>query len=1499
MVQHVTRGQSNAGRGSTSARGGGSRGGGRGRGPRYSNENITEIVAKRTTSLQVGSDATDNLLIAPKLDPNQQHLAYFYLSIKDFDGFRTQRQIRDFVHSLLVNLSNHHSVDTSGLLTSLSSPAGLSRLREILQHRMYINAGFERDRMSFQYVVLPLIGVLTREKVCQSVLTQESGRIYAEVYYHRQEFLDEGVLPCMRELINRGSMDDTSSVGRQLRADESLLQVVALQRAMLAVVRLVYQLVKRVQNAKTEMIHTVSSVRALAKDCTERSDTSQMSQFLNQHLERECQRLHYMVSAPVPSVVIPARETIVVQFNEEGPNLPYLRLVYDPPGSLSPNGPRHDNDHAQIKDIKIIPTQDELTCTRPPFLPSNDVDDAPHHLPPGWARLLDIHFRLNREDMIDQLRKGIMAFLEALRKTAPDQQGALLNRRELRRIMGSDVSLYAYGNVKFIGTNVERHLQGSIKISFDHPPQIKNQSGRQRETFWTRSKKRLMQGSLVCFIYPAEEEEREEEGEEEPQAAHHNRNVHLSLGVITYRDIREMAKDPEKAVINITLTDPTEYCRFVSATNSSAIRSRDCLMVESMGGFFEAYRPILKALQTHDPGDMPFGKYLAPTEEQESTVDVVDVDPPLYARAPGFNFDLSILLQSPVTYRLDVQDPLSRQQAVVTLRAHSTLDDTQSQALVDSLCREVALISGPPGTGKTKIGVDIMRVLVHNAKDMYAGPILCICYTNHALDQFLEHLLDHGINNLVRIGSRSQSQKLHQYGLNELMRSTTKDFAARAALAQAYQEWEVAAKELKEVDKNIRRPKPLLVDILRHARMDNEYQYIELLKGDGKDDPDEEPKTIEQNYNRWSTGIDLAQMEKENRRMERRWTKAMRKATKKREKILEEAMENGLDEWEIENALADIDEVPEQPTLLDIPSSDRPLIILRDANIWTMSLKERERLQGYWAIQAQTELQVQHTRLHEKIQLLSKCVTQAHDEIRRGILRRADVIGMTTNGAAKFHSMVAALSPKIIICEEAGEVLESHILAALSGSTQHLILIGDHLQLRPQIATYTLSSDSHQGRNYNLDRSLFERLVKSRQIPSSPLTIQRRMRPEICNLIRNTLYPDLIDNDNVLQYPDVSGMATNVFFMNHRHPEDSRDQYGIQSYANTFEAEMVKALILHLIKNGYQQSCITVLTPYLGQLSRLRDTLNDIVRLAIDDRDQEQLDVMTDGTPSGSSGRAPWKYVSDNRTLTLRTIDNFQGEEADIIIISLVRSDTREDRHEMSSTIGFLKSPNRTNVLLSRARLGLYMIGNETLMDQRKNGMWPKIMSELRENDRIGDGFLLRCRNHPESAFLVCYPADFTAYAPNGGWTMNCSSAPNPVHVCILNAIMSVPKSVDKIVVIANSLLESLPFHAVIISLMLSASNRKTHQEFDAKFELYGSFSTVNMTTPWTATRIWRHSSATRSVMSSWNAAILVPGIAINVRNRPSKQLVYQIRLHLTKLWIELSMASVNTSVGD
>lgn len=80
---------------------------------------------------------------------------------------------------------------------------------------------------------------------------------------------------------------------------------------------------------------------------------------------------------------------------------------------------------------------------------------------------------------------------------------------------------------------------------------------------------------------------------------------------------------------------------------------------------------------------------------------------------------------------------------------------------------------------------------------------------------------------------------------------------------------------------------------------------------------------------------------------------------------------------------------------------------------------------------------------------------------------------MTTTCAARNHDLLVALGAKVVLVEEAAEILESHILTSLTPSTEHLILIGDHLQLRPAIAVDSL------GKNNNLNVSLFERLVNN------------------------------------------------------------------------------------------------------------------------------------------------------------------------------------------------------------------------------------------------------------------------------------------------------------------------------------------------------------------------------------------------------------------------------------
>lgn len=61
------------------------------------------------------------------------------------------------------------------------------------------------------------------------------------------------------------------------------------------------------------------------------------------------------------------------------------------------------------------------------------------------------------------------------------------------------------------------------------------------------------------------------------------------------------------------------------------------------------------------------------------------------------------------------------------------------------------------------------------------------------------------------------------------------------------------------------------------------------------------------------------------------------------------------------------------------------------------------------------------------------------------------VIGMTTTGAAKYRSVLQELGPRLVIVEEAAQVLEAHTITTLSKACQHLILIGDHQQVRVKL----------------------------------------------------------------------------------------------------------------------------------------------------------------------------------------------------------------------------------------------------------------------------------------------------------------------------------------------------------------------------------------------------------------------------------------------------------------
>jgi len=240
---------------------------------------------------------------------------------------------------------------------------------------------------------------------------------------------------------------------------------------------------------------------------------------------------------------------------------------------------------------------------------------------------------------------------------------------------------------------------------------------------------------------------------------------------------------------------------------------------------------------------------------------------------------------------------------------------------------------------------------------------------------------------------------------------------------------------------------------------------------------------------------------------------------------------------------------------------------------------------------------------------VSKGQNQGHDARR---LAQAHVIGATTTGLAANSVRLQRLGAKVLLCEEAGEVLEAHLITSLLPSIEHAILIGDHEQLRPHISKHELSVESGKQEKHGLDVSLFERLVKGdfggAKMPFAKLSTQRRMHPSIASLVRGTLYPELQDDRRTYEYPEVVGVRRRMFWLDHQNCENSGGSMQT-SKSNEYEAQMVLSLVRYLSQQGIYsgRDDIAVLTPYLGQREKLCEILENEFDIIDVDRDENEM----------------------------------------------------------------------------------------------------------------------------------------------------------------------------------------------------------------------------------------------------------------------------------------------------
>ena len=193
-----------------------------------------------------------------------------------------------------------------------------------------------------------------------------------------------------------------------------------------------------------------------------------------------------------------------------------------------------------------------------------------------------------------------------------------------------------------------------------------------------------------------------------------------------------------------------------------------------------------------------------------------------------------------------------------------------------------------------------------------------------------------------------------------------------------------------------------------------------------------------------------------------------------------------------------------------------------------------------------------------------------------------------------------------------------------------------------------------------------------------------------------------------------------MFFVEHKYLEEEIKDG--KSHQNLHEARFVVALCRYLLLQDYKPHQITILTTYTGQLHCLRNLM-------------------------------PAKEFTG---VKVHVVDKYQGEENDIVLLSLVRSNP-------AGRVGFLNIPNRVCVALSRAKKGLYCVGNMAMLS--KVPLWSNILHTLKEKDQVGPALTLFCQNHPERHILASGPDDFLQ-APEGGCTLPCEHRLDCGHVC-------------------------------------------------------------------------------------------------------------------------------------
>lgn len=296
---------------------------------------------------------------------------------------------------------------------------------------------------------------------------------------------------------------------------------------------------------------------------------------------------------------------------------------------------------------------------------------------------------------------------------------------------------------------------------------------------------------------------------------------------------------------------------------------------------------------------------------------------------------------------------------------------------------------------------------------------------------------------------------------------------------------------------------------------------------------------------------------------------------------------------------------------------------------------------------------------HQKMDRLKSRATELELRIRSSLFGEARVIASTLTGAA--NRVLEGEKYSTLFIDEAAQALEAACWIAIRKAGR-VILAGDHYQLPPTVKSIMALKGG-------LGKTLMERIVENKPETVTLLKMQYRMNEQIMKFSSEWFYHGMVESAPTVSHRGILDYDTPMMWIDTAECNGKEEFVGENfGRINRAEAELtLQTLQQYLEKIGKQRILeesidVGIISPYRAQVQLLRKEL----------RKREFF--------------RPYRHL-----LTVNTVDGFQGQERDIILISLVRSNDGGD-------IGFLRDLRRMNVAITRARMKLIILGSSETM---------------------------------------------------------------------------------------------------------------------------------------------------------------------------------------------------------